>query len=98
MTREPEMVCLFHARQCEQLRDPCLPHDWPDDPDDPHGFPIPDDDSHWDVFIPDDDEIDPLPDPGDFWVEPDDQQGDVGAASRVALLTRSRPRLGRPTS
>jgi hypothetical protein len=75
MTREPEMVCLFHARKCEQLRDPCLPHDWPDDPDDPHGFPIPDDDSHWDVFIPDDDEIDPLPDPGDFWVEPEDQQG-----------------------
>jgi hypothetical protein len=25
----------------------------------------------WDVFIPDDDELDPLPEPGDFWIEPD---------------------------
>jgi hypothetical protein len=25
-----------------------------------------DDDARWDVFIPDDDERDPLPDPGDF--------------------------------
>ena len=27
-----------------------------------------DDDSQWDVFLPDD-EIDPLPDPGDFWLD-----------------------------
>lgn len=29
------------------------------------------DDRDWDVFIPDDDELDLLPDPGDFWT-PDD--------------------------
>jgi hypothetical protein len=30
-----------------------------------------DDDSRWDVFLPDDDEIDPLPEPGDFWLDDD---------------------------
>lgn len=30
-----------------------------------------DNDDCWDVFIPDDDEFDPLPEPGDFWIEPD---------------------------
>ena len=29
-------------------------------------------DDVWDVFIPDDDELDPQPEPGDFWIEPDD--------------------------
>ncbi|HEY4234328.1 MAG TPA: hypothetical protein VGM76_12930 [Lacipirellulaceae bacterium] len=27
------------------------------------------DDSRWDAFIPDEDECDPEPDPGDFWME-----------------------------
>jgi hypothetical protein len=27
------------------------------------------DDAYWDVFIPDEDERDPLPEPGDFWIE-----------------------------
>jgi hypothetical protein len=27
------------------------------------------DDADWDVFIPDDDECDPLPEIGDFWFE-----------------------------
>jgi len=27
------------------------------------------DDSRWEAFIPDDDEFDPQPDPGDFWFE-----------------------------
>jgi hypothetical protein len=30
-----------------------------------------DDDSRWDVFLPDDDEIDPLPERGDFWLDDD---------------------------
>jgi hypothetical protein len=34
-------------------------------------FLIGDDDSRWDVFLPDDDEIDPLPEPGDFWCDDD---------------------------
>lgn len=25
----------------------------------------------WDVFIPDEDECDPEPEPGDFWADPD---------------------------
>jgi hypothetical protein len=37
---------------------------------DVHSFP-PDHDPRWDVFLPDDDEIDPLPEPGDFWVDDD---------------------------
>jgi hypothetical protein len=48
----------------EQLR--------PNQPNGPDGFPMPDDDSHWDVFLPDDDEVDPVPDPGDFWIEPEE--------------------------
>ena len=28
-----------------------------------------DNDSRWDAFIPDEDEWDPQPDPGDFWIE-----------------------------
>jgi hypothetical protein len=32
------------------------------------------DDSRWDVFIPDDDQLDPLPDVSDYWHEfPDDE-------------------------
>jgi len=27
------------------------------------------DESQWDAFLPDDDEWDPEPDPGDFWIE-----------------------------
>jgi len=27
------------------------------------------DDSRWEAFIPDEDESDPQPDPGDFWIE-----------------------------
>ena len=49
----------------------------PEDPgpelEDPDGLEIdnsPDlDEDDWDVFIPDDDERDPLPEPGDFWLE-----------------------------
>jgi hypothetical protein len=29
-------------------------------------------DDAWEVFIPDDDEIDPQPEPGDFWIDPDE--------------------------
>jgi hypothetical protein len=43
------------------------PNDEPDDVDD-YDLPCTDaDDARWDVFIPDEDECDPLPDPGDFW-------------------------------
>ncbi len=27
------------------------------------------DEAYWDVFIPDEDERDPLPEPGDFWMD-----------------------------
>lgn len=51
--------------------------DEPDDPDpellDPGNLMIDEppsgDDAYWDAFIPDDDECDPLPEPGDFWME-----------------------------
>jgi hypothetical protein len=61
-----------------------LPQEWSDEPDDSEGLPIPDDDaSYWDVFIPDDDELDPLPEPGDFWIEPEDEQGAESREQRV---------------
>ena len=65
------MVAAVHLEQSQQRRDQHTPHELPDEPEECPGFPIPDE-SYWDVFIPDDDEIDPLPAPGDFWIEPAD--------------------------
>lgn len=49
------------------LPDAVEPLDDPDEPSDLDEFaPLPDDD-RWDVFIPDEDECDPEPDPRDFW-------------------------------
>ncbi|MEX2309488.1 MAG: hypothetical protein WD738_17945 [Pirellulales bacterium] len=45
-----------------------------EEPSDLDDFDIPctdDDERRWDVFIPDDDERDPLPDRGDFWGSPE---------------------------
>ena len=47
--------------------DTLIPADEPDDPSDLDDWDPPIDDASWDVFIPDDDERDPLPDAGDFW-------------------------------
>lgn len=33
--------------------------------------PVEWDDDLWDVFLPDGDSLDPQPEPGDFWEEPD---------------------------
>ena len=47
----------------------------PDEPQEPSDLEFEelpctdDDDSRWDAFIPDDDERDPQPAPGDFWFE-----------------------------
>jgi hypothetical protein len=71
-TTEPAMMNSVFVEQREQLRDPRLPSNGSDEGDEPGHFPMPDDDSQWDVFIPDDDEIDPLPEPGDFWIEPEE--------------------------
>jgi hypothetical protein len=76
------MVLQTQIQRREQLRAPNAPQEEPEEPDDVEGFPIPDDTSHWDVFIPDDDEIDPLPEPGDFWIEPEEQQGSREQKSR----------------
>ena len=38
------------------------------------------DDERWDIFLPDDDQLDPLPEPGDFWIEPEEHQGMPRAA------------------
>jgi hypothetical protein len=54
---------------------PPEPDPEPDEPDDfgdldDQDMPCTDHgDSCWDAFIPDDDERDPEPDPGDFWIE-----------------------------
>jgi hypothetical protein len=69
------MLLQTQDHQGEQIRGPYVRQGQREEPDDVESFPIPDDTSHWDVFIPDDDEIDPLPEPGDFWIEPEDSQG-----------------------
>ena len=59
---------LFEA---DQINEPLSPLEEPDDSSDLDDFDLPhtDDDSRWDVFIPDDDERDPLPDLNDFWID-----------------------------
>ena len=37
--------------------------------------PIVADDTDWEVFIPDDDQCDPLPEPGDFWIQQSEKPG-----------------------
>ena len=63
------------------------PPDLPDDdPDDSDLEDFPDlDDSHWEAFVPDDDECDPEPEPGDFWTEVNDEarKGNLGHSSFV---------------
>jgi hypothetical protein len=52
--------------------EPRPPVEEPDEPSDLDDFDGPftdNDDSRWDVFVPDDDQRDPLPEPGDFWVD-----------------------------
>ena len=33
--------------------------------------PVPWDDDPWEVFVPDEDQLDPLPESGDFWTDDD---------------------------
>lgn len=54
----------------EPCHDP--PAEEPVEPDDPEFEDLPhQDDARWDVFLPDDDQRDPQPEPGDFWTETD---------------------------
>ncbi len=59
-------------RRCEDgqtLPSPDFPdrEDFPADAGD--ATPLELDDNDWDAFLPDDEELDPLPEPGDFWIE-----------------------------
>ena len=48
-------------------------------------------DARWDVFIPDEDEWDPQPDPGDFWMENAIKDGEArrqGDKDRKPMLCR----------
>ncbi len=49
------------------------PREMPSESDLPRDFedrtPLEIEDDRWDAFLPDDDQLDPLPDPGDFWIE-----------------------------
>ena len=57
-----------HIDQPYDIPDPQTPTEEPDDPSDLDDFDAtPDDDTRWEVFLPDDDEYDPQPDPRDFW-------------------------------
>ena len=61
------------ARACDDA-----PQTEPSDDDpDPDELDIDDrptgEDAYWDAFIPDEDECDPLPEPGDFWLDDDEE-------------------------
>jgi hypothetical protein len=45
--------------------------EYDDGSDDDFDAPTDDDDAKWDAFLADDDELDPLPDYGDFWLDQD---------------------------
>jgi hypothetical protein len=49
------------------IPDSAEPVEEPDDPSELEDFDFDPDDDEWDVFIADDDEVDPEPDRGDFW-------------------------------
>jgi len=58
---------------------PLEPRQSPPDFDDSHEeweqrTPLEQEDDRWDAFLPDDGELDPLPEPGDFWIDFDQQQ------------------------
>lgn len=56
-----------HIDQPYDIPDSLTPTEDPDDPSDLDDFhTTPDDDTHWEVFLPDDDEYDRDPDPRDF--------------------------------
>ena len=80
------MVLEFCVSQREQPRDRHARSEQQNKPPHPDDFPLPDD-SHWDVFIPDDDELDPLPEPGDYWIEPEDERG-AGSVEQGAIDAR----------
>jgi hypothetical protein len=69
----PSMNCHEQIRKPDQIAmlDPS-DASGPPEPDEPSDLEYPEDtqadDDRWDVFIPDDDECDPLPDPDDFWI------------------------------
>ena len=51
-----------------------LPDDEPDEPSDMDEPAEPEiDDDRWDVFLPDDDPYGPRPEPGDFWVDAEEE-------------------------
>lgn len=43
-------------------------------------IPLELDDAAWDTLLPDEDQREPLPEPGDFWIEPDDLATSSAAA------------------
>jgi len=49
--------------------DELLPQDDQDPTELEDSNPLEFDDDQWDAFLPDDDQQDPLPEPGDFWLE-----------------------------
>ncbi|MEX2317909.1 MAG: hypothetical protein WD669_12200 [Pirellulales bacterium] len=70
-----EMISIPPAtRRWERAEaEPFWPEVEPEEPselEDPN-IPCTDDDPRWDVFLPDDDPYEPLPEPGDFWIDVD---------------------------
>ncbi len=58
-----------HIDEPYDLPDSTTPLAEPDESSDLEDFGASQDDDRWEVFIPDDDEYDPQPDPNDFWMD-----------------------------
>jgi hypothetical protein len=58
----------------------------------------PSDDRRWDAFIPDEDQRDPAPEPGDFWIENGDESDHAQARAGVNALYGDWPDVGFPSS
>jgi hypothetical protein len=73
--KDSSLASELPSEEIDPHGEPPEPGEWepapPDSADDgePLEIPCTDDDSSWDVFIPDDDERDPLPEAGDFWID-----------------------------
>jgi hypothetical protein len=59
-------ACDHETSQDDDRSPPSDEAEEPNDFDDPDDVDL--DDVHWDAFLADDDELDPQPDPGDFYL------------------------------
>ena len=78
MNPRPGRMLVGQDGDTDVSRDDCP--DGENSPDDGDSTPLEFDDGPWEAFLPDDDQSDPLPEPGDFWIELDQLNSHWSAA------------------